>query len=262
LAFRDLQENSMAVTAMKQAASMTEEEWKARVDLAASYRLIDYFGWADIFATHVSARVPGSDLFLANPQGMLFDEVTASSIVKVDAEGNNVGSSPYGINRAAFAFHSSVHRRCEHAAFVMHAHTVEGIAVSAQSGGLAPITIQSLGMQRDLAYYEGRNLPNHPGEYEQIAADIGARKMLVMRNHGLLTAGRSAGEAFLALYRLQQACEIQVAAQASPAGLHPMSESVIKASAARTATFDRGPNPPEWAPLLRKLDRLDPSYKE
>ena len=253
---------ALTATPIKQAGSMTEEEWKVRVDLAASYRLIDYFGWADIFATHVSARLPGTDHFLANPQGMLFDEVTASSIVKVDADGNKVGASEYGINRAAFAFHSAAHRICPHAAFVMHAHTVGGIAVSAQEGGLLPITIQSLGMQADLAYYDGKHLPNHPGEYEQIAADLGTRKMMIMRNHGLLTAGRSAGEAFLALYRLQQACDIQVAALASPGGLHALSEAVIRGSAARTASFDRGPNPPEWAPLLRKLDRLDPSYKE
>jgi ribulose-5-phosphate 4-epimerase/fuculose-1-phosphate aldolase len=252
---------SVAATSTKPTSAMTEEEWKIRVDLAASYRLIDYFGWADIFATHVSARIPGTDHFLANPQGMLFDEVTASSIVRVDADGENVAPAEYGINRAAFAFHSSVHRRCKHAAFVMHAHTVAGIGVSAQNDGLLPITIQSLGMQGDLAYYDGRHLPNHPGEYEQIASDLGSRKMMIMRNHGLLTAGRSAGEAFLALYRLQQACEIQVAAQASANGTRPMSDSVISASAARTAAFDRGPNPPEWPPLLRKLDRLDPSYK-
>jgi ribulose-5-phosphate 4-epimerase/fuculose-1-phosphate aldolase len=253
---------ALTATPMKQAGTMTDEEWKLRVDLAASYRLIDYFGWADIFATHVSARLPGTAHFLANPLGMLFDEVTASSIVKIDADGNTVGPSERGINRAAFAFHSSVHRTCPHAAFVMHAHTVGGIAVSAHKEGLLPITIQSLGMQGDLAYYDGKHLPNHPGEYEQIAVDLGTRKMMIMRNHGLLTAGRSAGEAFLALYRLQQACEIQVAALASPNGLYAMSESVITASAARTAAFDRGPNPPEWAPLLRKLDRLDPSYKE
>jgi ribulose-5-phosphate 4-epimerase/fuculose-1-phosphate aldolase len=253
---------SAVISQVRESNAISEAERQLRIDLSACYRLIDYFGWADIMATHVSARIPGTEHFLANPQGMLFDEITASSFVKINAQGQNVAGGDYGVNRAAFAFHSAAHRLCEEAAVVIHTHTVPGMAVSAHKDGLLPITIQSLGMQGELGYYDGKHLPAHPGQYEQIAADLGNKRMLIMRNHGLLAAGRTTGEAFMAIYRLEQACAVQLAAQNAPAGYYPMSEEVVNGAAERSQAFHaKALVPVEWPALVRKIERLDPSFK-
>src|SRR5215831_17573717 len=184
----------------------TEAEWQARVDLAAAYRLVALYGWDDLIFTHISARVPGGDHhFLLNPYGMMFDEVTASSLVKIDLQGQKVGDSPYFINPAGFTIHSAVHEAREDALCVMHLHTRNGIAVSAQKDGLLPLSQQAMFALASLAYHDYEGLALDAEEKPRLVADLGNKKSLILRNHGLLTVGRTVAEAFLGMFLLERA---------------------------------------------------------
>jgi ribulose-5-phosphate 4-epimerase/fuculose-1-phosphate aldolase len=242
---------------------VSEDEWQTRVDLAAAYRLVALYGWDDLIFTHISARVPGPDHhFLLNPYGMMFDEVTASSLVKIDLAGKKVTESPYFINPAGFTIHSAVHAAREDALCVMHLHTDYGIAVSAQKDGLLPISQQAMLALASLAYHDYEGLALNEEEKPRLVADLGDKSHLILRNHGLLTVGRTAAEAFLAMFLLERACKIQILAQ-SGGELVSIPDSVLSLveSQVKAVTVGQGAAL-TWPGLLRKLDRIDPSYRE
>ncbi len=238
------------------------EEWAVRVDLAAAYRLVALHGWDDLIFTHLSARVPGSDHFLINPYGLLFEEITASNLVKVDVEGNRVEESPYPVNPAGFTIHSAVHMNREDAHCVVHLHTVQGQAVSAQPAGLRPITQTALQIHHDVAYHDFEGIAEDLDERERIVRDLGDRHALILRNHGTLTVGETVSDAWLRMYMLERACEAQIAAQAGGAVLEPSAESGEKTAAIARAGLPVIGRNLAWPALLRRLDRIDASYRD
>ena len=243
---------------------VSAEEWQARVDLAAAYRLVALYGWDDLIFTHISSRVPGSEHhFLLNPYGMMFDEVTASSLVKIDLEGNKVVDSPYFINPAGFTIHSAVHAAREDALCVMHLHTNYGIAMSAQKDGLLPLSQQAMFALSSLAYHDYEGLALDENEKPRLVADFGTKKFMILRNHGLLTVGRTAAEAFLGMFLLERACKIQILAQSGGGDLSPIPKQILGkvASQMNAVMLDQGAAL-TWPGLLRKLDRIDPSYRD
>ncbi len=242
--------------------TVSDAEWAVRVDLAALYRLVALEKWDDLIFTHISARVPGPEHhFLINPFGMYFEEVTASSLVKVDLEGNIVMDSPYGINPAGYTIHSAVHGAREAARFVMHVHTDQGVAVSAQAEGLLPISQHALIVAPHLAYHDYEGVALNLDERERLVADLGDKTLMMLRNHGTLATGGTAGEAWVGLWHLERACKMQVMA------LSVGRERILLASeSARTEVTKivaRGlgsmSNLP-WPGLLRRLDRVSPGY--
>ncbi len=245
-------------------SQVSPEEWKLRVDLAAAYRLVAHYHWDDLIFTHLSARVPGPEHhFLINPYGMLFDEITASSLVKVDLEGQKVMPSPYDINPAGFVIHSAVHAAREDARCVLHVHSLNGIAVSAQRAGVLPISQQSIFVLASLAYHDYEGVALRDDEKPRLVRDLGAKSFLMLRNHGLITVAGSVPDAFLALYLFESACAIQVRAQGSGGGeLISIDPRIIAGaeSQARQATRGLGGGL-AWPGLLRRLDRQDPSYQ-
>jgi ribulose-5-phosphate 4-epimerase/fuculose-1-phosphate aldolase len=243
---------------------VSEEEWQLRIDLAAAYRLVAHYGWDDLVFTHISARVPGPEHhFLINPYGMMFEEITASSLVKVGLDGNVVGEVSYPVNPAGFTIHSAVHAAREDALCVMHLHTDYGIAISAQKGGLLPISQQSLFILTSLAYHDYEGLALNDEEKPRLVADLGDKNHMILRNHGLLTVGRSPADAFLAMYMLERACKIQILAQSNGADLVCVPEPILAQVPAQVAAVTRGGGGRfVWPGLLRKLDRIDPSYKD
>jgi ribulose-5-phosphate 4-epimerase/fuculose-1-phosphate aldolase len=245
-------------------------EWQVRVELAACYRLVHMEGWADMVSTHISARVPGEeDHFLLNPHGMLFDEITASSLIKVDVNGNQIDASStgHGISRAGFVIHSAVHMSRQDGKFVLHTHTPACVAVGSQKSGLQPWTQHAMAIIGDVAYHGFEGAALRLDERERIVADLGSKRILFLRNHGLLTVGASAADAFMASYRAERACRMQLAMlQAGPA-IVPLPPSVQQWSLehASHAYFPGGrldPNRLEWPALIRRLDRIDPSYQK
>lgn len=243
---------------------VADEEWQARVDLAAAYRLVAHYGWDDLIFTHLSARVPGPEHhFLINPYGMMFDEITASSLVKINLQGEIVTPSPYFINPAGFTIHSAVHAARADALCVIHLHTQYGIAVSAQKDGLLPVSQQSLFALASLAYHGYEGVALNEGEKPRLVADLGNKHNMILRNHGLLTVGRTAAEAFLFMYILESACRIQILAQSGGATLLPVSEPILEGVAAQLSAVTVGQGAQlAWPGLLRKLDRIDPSFRE
>jgi ribulose-5-phosphate 4-epimerase/fuculose-1-phosphate aldolase len=242
---------------------VSAEEWQARVDLAALYRLTALYKWDDLVFTHISMRVPGPEHhFLINPYGFLFEEITASSLVKIDLQGNKVMDSPHFINPAGFVIHSAVHEAREDAICVYHTHSLTGVAVSAQKKGLLPISQHSLFPLSSLGYHDYEGIALNDEEKPRLVADLGDKRVLILRNHGLLTVGRNAGEAFLAMYILEAACRIQVMAQAG-GELTMIPTPILQGIQAQSAQGTRGLGGDlAWPGLLRKLDRTDPSYKE
>jgi ribulose-5-phosphate 4-epimerase/fuculose-1-phosphate aldolase len=241
---------------------VSAEEWAIRVDLAACYRLIALYGWDDLIFTHISARIGDSHDFLINPFGLLFEEVTASNLVRVDLEGNKTLESPYEINPAGYTIHSAIHAAREDVACVLHIHTVAGIAVSCQKQGLLPISQQASIAVLSLAYHDYEGIALNPAEKVRLQEHLGNVSNFILRNHGLLTVGKSIPDAFLTMFNLQRACEIQLAAQGHGAELIAVSEEVLKTVPGYVKAVTRGAGSAlAWAPLLRKLDRLDPSYK-
>jgi ribulose-5-phosphate 4-epimerase/fuculose-1-phosphate aldolase len=243
---------------------VSKEEWQARVDLAAAYRLVALYGWDDLIFTHISARVPGAEHhFLLNPYGMMFDEVTASSLVKVDLNGSKMMESPDAINPAGFTIHSAVHAARADALCVMHLHTDYGIAVSAQKDGLLPISQQAMFALASLAYHDYEGLALDDEEKPRLVADLGDKKYMILRNHGLLTIGRTAAEAFLAMFLLERACKIQILAQSGGGKLVAIPDPILDRVAGQLQAVTMGQGAQlTWPGLLRKLDRIDPSYRE
>jgi ribulose-5-phosphate 4-epimerase/fuculose-1-phosphate aldolase len=240
---------------------VSAEEWQLRCDLAACYRLVASYGWSDLIFTHISARVPGPEQhFLINPYGLLFDEVTASSLILVDRDGNKLTETPFPVNRAGFVIHSAVHAVREDVQCVLHTHTRAGVAVSAQQSGLLPISQQATFVLGGLGYHEYEGVALHDEEKPRLQQDLGSGTFLMLRNHGLLTVGRNIADAFLAMYIFESACQIQVAAQ--PGGsLTPIDAEILKgvADAARVQTDGLGGSF-VWPALRRKLDRISPDY--
>ncbi|MBN8808834.1 MAG: class II aldolase/adducin family protein [Sphingomonas sp.] len=255
----------MATLAKVEDTAMAPGEWEARVDLAAAYRLVALYGWDDLIFTHLSARVPGPEHhFLINPYDMMFEEITASSLVKIDVEGNPVGKSDHPVNPAGFTIHSAIHMAREDAAAVMHLHTPYGQAVSAMEFGLLPHTQTAMIAKHNVAYHDYEGIATDLDERERLVQDLGDKHAMILRNHGTLTVGNSVAACFLRLYFLERACEAQVhmlaagkdnlnnppqgteekvAVQSAPGGMGMLAERLA------------------WPALLRKLDRIDPSFR-
>jgi ribulose-5-phosphate 4-epimerase/fuculose-1-phosphate aldolase len=245
-------------------ARVHPEEWQQRVDLAACYRLVALFGWDDLVFTHISARVPGPEHhFLINPYGHLFDEITASSLVKIDLEGRKVEDSPCDVNPAGFIIHSAIHAAREDAKCVLHVHSVNGVAVSAQKAGLLPLSQQATIVLASLGYHDYEGIALREDEKPRLVHDLGERNFLMLRNHGLLTVGETVADAFLAVYVFEAACMIQVRAQAGGGELIPVDPRIVAGvkAAVREVTRSLG-GALAWPGLLRRLDRLNPGYRD
>jgi ribulose-5-phosphate 4-epimerase/fuculose-1-phosphate aldolase len=243
--------------------SVSAVEWQLRVDLAACYRLVAVYGWTDLIFTHISARIPGPEHhFLINPYGLMFDEITASSLIKVDRHCNKVIDSPFPVNPAGFVIHSAVHEARDDVQCVLHLHTRAGVAVSAQKCGVLPISQQSTFVLASLAYHDYEGVAFRDAEKPRLQADLGERNFLMLRNHGLLTVGKSVADAFLAMYVFETACQIQISAQAGGelTSVHPQIISGV-AQAMKVQTDGLGAAF-VWPSLLRKLERIDPGYKQ
>ncbi len=243
---------------------VSSEEWQVRVDLAACYRLIAMFGWDDLIFTHISARVPGPDEhFLINAYGMLFEEMTASSLVKVNLDGEKVLDSPHPVNPAGFTIHSAVHAARPDVACVLHTHTRAGVAVSAQADGLRPLSQISLFPLASVGYHDYEGVALRDDEKPRLVADLGDRNNLILRNHGLLTVGPSIPDAFLNMYALETACQTQLLAQSSGATLIEVDGRIVEGILRQADEVTKGMGGKlAWPGLLRKLDRRDPSYRD
>ncbi len=245
-------------------AITSDAEWRARVDCAALYRLVALYGWDDLIFTHISLRVPGpEDHFLINPYGMLFEEITASSLVKVDLDGQIVGPTDHFINPAGFTIHSAIHAAREDAHCVMHLHTDAGVAVAAQADGLLPITQHALIALPQLAWHDYEGIALNLDERERLTADLGDKKLMLLRNHGTLAVGATAAEAFVGIFFLERACQQQVyALSAGQAGLR-MAPLAAQEEVARQIAGGPGmAGLLAWPALLRKLDRVSPGYDQ
>lgn len=246
---------------------MTAAEWNMRCDLAALYRVVAHYGWGDLLSTHISARVPDDrSKFLINPWGLLFEEVTAANLIKVDEHGNVLDETEYKINPAGYLIHSCVHVGRPEIDCVLHLHTTDGTAVATQKAGLLPITQHALVIYDHIAYHDYEGLVLNSAEQKTLLADLGDKRMLILRNHGTLTAGRTVGEAFTLMYRLERACRMQIAAQKTGQPLTELPQSVIdEGIAGGERVFGaKGPMPggqAEWAAMLRKLDLLGIDYR-
>jgi len=254
-----------AVPALK--SKVSPEEWAMRVDLAASYRLVDMFGWSDLLGTHISARVPGEEnAFLINPYGLLFEEITASSLVKIDEEGRTLSPTEYRINPAGFVIHGAIHMARPDVACALHTHTPAGTSVATQKDGLLPLTQHALAVIAHTGYHGYEGIATDLSERGRLVRDLGDNNVLVLRNHGLLTVGRTVAEAFVWMYRAERACRMQLAIQQAGAEVIEIPEEVQQVTVARNrlANSPQGHRPIgvlEWPALLRKLDRADTSYR-
>jgi ribulose-5-phosphate 4-epimerase/fuculose-1-phosphate aldolase len=244
-------------------SGISEAEWDQRVNLAACYRLVALYHWDDLIFTHISARVPGPEHhFLINPYGMMFEEITASSLVKVDLSGKKAIASPYDINPAGFTIHSAIHAARENAKCVLHIHSLNGIAVSAQKNGVLPISQQSTFVLASLAYHDYEGVALNEDEKPRLVRDLGKNSFLMLRNHGLLTVAEQVPDAFLLMYLFEAACAIQIRAQAGGGELIPVDPQIIAGAAAQADKVTRSAGGAlAWPSLLRKLDRLDSSYR-
>ena len=252
-----------SIAPVQQAASQTEAQ--IRADLAAAYRLVAHFGWDDLVFTHLSARIPGPEHhFLINPYGMMFDEITASSLVKVDLDGNQLTKSPYSINPAGFTIHSAIHEVREDAGCVLHLHTPDGTAVASSLEGLLPLNQTAQLVTYDLAYHDYEGIALDHDERPRLQKDLGTKNHMLLRNHGTLTVGRSVASAFERMFHLERACTMQVRTRILGPTAHPVDPAVVD----KNARLLDNPERQElrsttlvWPALLRKLDRLDPSYR-
>ena len=241
---------------------VSDEEWQLRVDLAAAYRLVALYGWSDLVFTHISARIPGPEHhFLINPYGLMFDEITASSLVKVDQACNKLSDSPFPVNPAGFTIHSCIHAARDDAGCVLHTHSRAGVAVSAQKCGVLPISQQSTFVLGSLAYHGYEGVALREDEQPRLQADLGTNNYLMLRNHGLLTVGKTIPDAFLSMYIFESTCRIQIDAQAG-GELQMVDPRILDGMAhvMKTATAGMGANL-AWPALLRKVERSDPGYK-
>lgn len=244
-------------------SQIAADEWQCRLDLAAAYRLVALFKWDDLVFTHISARVPGrNDQFLINPYGLMFEEITASNLVKIDLQGNKLEDSPYPVNPAGFTIHSAVHEARHDAGCVLHVHSLNGVAVSAQRGGVLPISQQSIFVLSSLGYHDYEGVALHADEKPRLVRDLGSNSFLMLRNHGLLTVGGTVAEAFLNMYVFETTCTVQVRAQAG-GELIPVDSRIVAGArqAAAQVTKGLGSNL-TWPGLLRRLDRHLPGYDQ
>ena len=241
---------------------VSDEEWQLRVDLAAAYRLVALYGWSDLVFTHISARIPGPEHhFLINPYGLMFEEITASSLVKVDQACNKLSDSPFPVNPAGFTIHSCIHAARDDAGCVLHTHSRAGVAVSAQKCGVLPISQQSTFVLASLGYHTYEGVALREEEQPRLQADLGTHNFLMLRNHGLLTTGKTIADAFLGMYIFESVCRIQIDAQAG-GELVMVDPRILEgmAQVMKTATACLGANL-AWPALLRKVERSDPGYK-
>jgi ribulose-5-phosphate 4-epimerase/fuculose-1-phosphate aldolase len=241
---------------------VSADEWRVRVDLAAAYRLVALFGWDDLVFTHISARVPGGEgQFLINPYGLMFEEITASSLVKVDHAGTKLDDSPFDVNPAGFVIHSAVHGARDDAHCVLHVHTPNGIAVSAQKGGVLPLSQQSIFVLSSLGYHDYEGVALRDDEKPRLVRDLGRNNFLMLRNHGLLTVGSGVADAFLSMYLFETVCMIQVRAMAGGGELIHVAPEIIATAREQAAQVTRGLGAGlAWPGLLRRLDRKLPGY--
>jgi len=244
---------------------VSPEEWAVRVDLAACYRLVAQYGWEDLVFTHITARVPGAaEQFLINPYGLFFDEITASSLVKIDVHGNKLQDSPFPVNPAGFVIHSAIHAARHDVMCVLHTHTLNGVAVSTQRAGLLPISQHAAFVLGSLGYHDFEGPALNDDEKPRLVADLGNKTSLILRNHGLLTVGDAIAEAFVAMYYLEASCAIQVRAQAGGGELIPVPKEIIERANDEVVGKDRRASRRGdlvWPGLRRRLDRLDASYQ-
>lgn len=259
----------MSATAAVTSTSCDPAEWEARVQLAACYRMVAKLGLDDLIYNHISMRVPGREgEFLINPYGLLFDEITASSLVKLDTQGRKLDNTPYEVNLAAFVIHAAVHKSGADAACVLHTHSDASVAVSGQKDGLLPLSQFAMRFYNRQSFHDYEGVAIDMDEQARLVADLGDNKVMLMRNHGILTVGRTAGEAFMLLYYFERAARIQLAMQAACASgvkLEIPPREVCE-KAARQFWDQEGdilvPGEREWPALMRQLDRLDPGYRQ
>ena len=258
--------HALQISSMKDRCSA--EEWQARVDLAACYRLVEMYGMADMMANHISSRVPGEDgAFLINAYGMMYEEITASSLIKVDLDGNilakpDYGPLDYGINKAGYVIHSAVHRARHEVDCVIHTHSWASMAVSSLEEGLLPLTQTAMRFLK-IGYHAYQGVVLDTKEQASLLEDLGQGEALILRNHGVMTVGRTVGEAFNWMHRLELACRAQLAAQATQRPLMPVPAAVLEETWNNYQPGTRRPyGVMEWPALLRKLDRIDPSYRD
>ncbi len=255
---------STAAAALSVREHVSAEEWQVRIDLAAAYRLVALYGWDDLIFTHISARVPGpEEHFLINPYGLLFEEITASSLVKIDLHGEKVIDSPHPVNPAGFVIHSAIHEARDDVGCVLHTHTRAGVAVAAQKDGLLPISQQSIFPLASIAYHDYEGVALNEEEKPRLVSDLGSADSLILRNHGLLTCGQTVADAFLAMYVLETACQIQIAAQSGGAELTRVDDRILAGARAQVKQATKGMGAAlAWPGLLRKLDRRNPGYRD
>jgi ribulose-5-phosphate 4-epimerase/fuculose-1-phosphate aldolase len=246
--------------------TVSAEDWQTRVDLAAAYRLVAHFHWDDLVFTHITAKIPGTEHFLINPYGLMFDEISASSLIRIDIAGNVLQETSFPINPAGFTIHSAVHAARHDAQCVMHTHTLNGVAVSAQKRGVLPISQQSIFVLASLGYHDYEGVALRDDEKPRLVASLGNNTFLMLRNHGLLTVGASIAAAFQSMYLFEATCAIQVRAQAggtlASGDLSEVSGSIIATAGEQARAVTRGGGASLiWPGLLRRLDRTDPSYR-
>jgi len=242
---------------------VSSEEWEARVALAACYRMVAYYKWDDLIFTHITVKVPGPEHhFLINPYGWLFEEITASSLVKIDLAGKKVLDSPNDINPAGFVIHSAIHSARPDARCILHLHSLAGVAVSTRKEGLLPISQHSLFPLSSLAYHDYEGVALRDDEKPRLVRDLGDKNFLILRNHGLLTIGSSVADAFVAMYFLESSCRIQTMAEAAGRELIPIHPQILAGARAAVKEVTRGLGADlVWPGLLRRLDRQDPSFR-
>lgn len=242
---------------------VTPQEWEARVDLAATYRLVHHFGWTNLTTNHISLRVPGTDdQFLINPFGLLYEQITASSLIRIDTDGNQLEDSPYGVNQAGFVIHSAVHMARPDLHCVIHTHTVAGQAVSALDCGLLPLNQSAMRFYNRVGYHELEGIALDTSERERIVNDLGQHKALILRHHGLLTGGINPGEAFSMMYHLEKCCEtqLQVLASNQPYSLPPA--EVCEHTAAQYWRGNRALGQRDWPALLAMVEKHYPDFAD
>jgi ribulose-5-phosphate 4-epimerase/fuculose-1-phosphate aldolase len=252
--------SEVAIPSLK--GKVSDEEWKILVDLAAAYRLVAHYGWDDLIFTHLSARIPGPEHhFLLNPYNLMFEEVTASSLVKVDVHGNAVEPTPFVTNPAGFTIHSAIHMAREDAGAVMHLHTPAGQAVSAHEDGLLPLTQTAMLVRGDLAFHDYEGVATDLEERERLVADLGDKGGMILRNHGTLAVGGNVGECFIKLYFIERACQAQIMALSAADKCSNPPQGTPEVAAEQGAMgLKVAANLLAWPALLRKAHRLDPSF--
>ncbi len=242
---------------------VSAEEWRARVDLACTYRLVAHYGWLHGISNHISLRAPGDDAhFLINPHGLQFREITASSLVEVDLDGNIISESEFGINPAGFVIHSAVHGARKDITCALHTHTVAGMAVSSLKCGLLPLNMSAIRFHNRIAYHDYEGVTVEIDERARIAGDLGPHNAMILRNHGLLTLGRTPGDAFMLMFHLEKSCAAQLAAMQTGAELEIPSDEVLEKSAEQSWRSLNHAEHPAWPALVREMDEFRPGFRD